>query len=80
MATTTIKTYHCFRARIEIVPINPKYKTRPYISGSIFSIKTEYKKELVSHDGIERKITCDFCGEVENHKIHDMIIRADRAN
>jgi len=74
---------HKFEECIIQEMINPKYETRPYISGGMFlffgGIHTEYREDLVSFDGYKDVKTgrCSICGQPEDSEIHETIIRAD---
>ena len=77
-------TNHQFRPAVRVEPINPKYETRKYITGGFFlffgSVQTEYKNEMVSCDGYKEIWYCAKCGENEEHKNHNLLVKADSFN
>ena len=82
MAYATNK--HQYIPAVRIEPINPKYETRPYITGGFFfffgGVNTEYRKEMVSCDGHREIWYCKRCGEIERHKNHNLLVKADSFN
>ena len=81
MATSTVSNHHEWRPTVRLEPINPKYEDRMYVSGFLFFIGTQYKREMVSHEGMKEIWECAFCGQPFEHEYHSpRIIRTDRIN
>ena len=79
MAQTVTNLHHQWRPVVNIEPINPVYENRMYVSGFLFFIGTQYKKEMVSCDGYKEIWTCCVCGRPFEDEFHSpKILRADR--
>lgn len=63
---------HEYINHVELVPKNPVYRDRMYISGFLGFISTTYKNELISHDGFESRYYCGVCGEDAKSDKHNL--------
>ena len=71
--------FHSYAPKVEIIPINPVYGNRMYISGWLFGFSTKYKREMVSCDGYKEIHSCAICGLSLEDELHQPeIIRTDR--
>lgn len=81
MATIRQTLHHAYRLNLKLEPINPVYENRMYVSGWLFGISTEYKKDMVSCDGYKEVWTCSICGGELDDELHkDEVIKVDSFN
>ena len=79
MKISIVSNHHEFRPKMTLEPINPKYEDRMYVSGFLFWFGTQYKREMISHEGMKEVWTCAFCEQPFEHEYHSpRIIRTDR--
>lgn len=79
MATNTTNLNHEFRPQVSIEPVNPKYELKPFVSGWFLGFNTEYKKVLISHDGLKEVWTCVTCGRTFEDDLHKpKVVKIDR--
>jgi hypothetical protein len=61
---------HYYCPNVEIVPINPVYEDRMFVSGFLGFVNTTYKRVLIKHDGYKELWSCGICGNDANHVFH----------